>query len=56
MKIGYFIGHFPYPNLVNLQNILRSMHMGVQKYSYNLAPNMAKRGHMIDIITTSMDS
>jgi hypothetical protein len=50
MKIGYFIGHFPYPNLVNTPDYIKKYaHGGTEIAAYNLAVNMAKRGHMIDV-------
>jgi glycosyltransferase involved in cell wall biosynthesis len=57
MKIGYFIGHFPYPDLVNTPEYIKKYaHGGTEIAAYNLAINMAKRGHMIDVFTTSIDS
>jgi glycosyltransferase involved in cell wall biosynthesis len=57
MKIGYFIGHFPYMNLVNTPEYIKKYaHGGTEIAAYNLAINMAKRGHEIDVFTTSIDS
>ena len=57
MKIGYFIGHFPYINLVNTPNYIRDYaHGGTEIAAYNLAINMAKRGNEIEVFTTSIDS
>lgn len=57
MKIGYFVGHFPYPDLVNTPDyITKYAHGGTEIAAYNLAVNMAKRGNMIDVFTTSIDS
>jgi len=57
MKIGYFIGHFPYPDLVNTPEYIKKYaHGGTEIAAYNLAINMAKRGHMVDVFTTSIDS
>jgi glycosyltransferase involved in cell wall biosynthesis len=57
MKIGYFIGHFPYINLVNTLNYDKAYaHGGTEIAAYNLAINMAKMGNEIDVFTTSIDS
>ena len=57
MKIGYFIGHFPYMNLINTSNYIRDYaHGGTEIAAYNLAINMAKRGNEIEVFTTSIDS
>jgi glycosyltransferase involved in cell wall biosynthesis len=57
MKIGYFIGHFPYINLVNTPDYIKDYaHGGTEIAAYNLAINMAKRGHIIEVFTTSIDS
>ena len=57
MKIGYFIGHFPYINLINTPNYIKNYaHGGTEIAAYNLAINMAKRGNEIDVFTTSIDS
>lgn len=57
MRIGYFVGHFPYPNLVNTPDYIKKYaHGGTEIAAYNLAVNMAKRGNMVDVFTTSIDS
>ena len=57
MKIGYFVGHFPYPNLVNTKDYIKKYaHGGTEIAAYNLAVNMANRGNMVDVFTTSIDS
>ncbi len=57
MKIGYFIGHFPYINLVNTPDYVKAYaHGGTEIAAYNLAIHMAKRGNEIDVFTTSIDS
>jgi glycosyltransferase involved in cell wall biosynthesis len=57
MKIGYFIGHFPYTNLINTPNYIKNYaHGGTEIAAYNLAINMAKRGNEIEVFTTSIDS
>jgi glycosyltransferase involved in cell wall biosynthesis len=57
MKIGYFIGHFPYINLVNTPDYIKDYaHGGTEIAAYNLAVQMAERGNDIDVFTTSIDS
>ena len=57
MKIGYFIGHFPYINLVNTPDYIKDYaHGGTEIAAYNLAVQMAKRGNDIDVFTTSINS
>jgi len=57
MKIGYFVGHYPYPNLVNTADYIEKYaHGGTEIAAYNLAVNMAKRGNLVDVFTTSIDS
>ncbi len=57
MNIGYFVGHFPYPNLVNTPDYIKKYaHGGTEIAAYNLAINMANRGNMVDVFTTSIDS
>ena len=57
MKIGYFIGHFPYVNLVNTPDYIKDYaHGGTEIAAYNLAVQMAERGNDIDVFTTSIDS
>jgi glycosyltransferase involved in cell wall biosynthesis len=58
MKIGYFIGHFPYKNLLNKDIVnytKRYSHDGGVDVVNNLAVDMAKRGHEINVFTTSID-
>lgn len=57
MKIGYFIGHFPYINMVNRPDYIKAYaHGGTEIAAYNLAVQMARRGNEIDVFTTSIDS
>ena len=57
MKIGYFIGHFPYINLVNTPDYINAYaHGGTEIAAYNLAIHMARRGNEIDVFTSSIDS
>lgn len=57
MKIGYFIGHFPYINLVNTPDYIKDYaHGGTEIAAYNLATQMAKRDNEIDVFTTSINS
>jgi glycosyltransferase involved in cell wall biosynthesis len=57
MKIGYFIGHFPYIKLLNNINYIKKYaHGGTEMAAYHLAVNMAKRGNQIDVFTSSIDS
>jgi glycosyltransferase involved in cell wall biosynthesis len=57
MKIGYFIGHFPYIDLVNTSDYIEDYaHGGTEIAAYNLAVQMAKRGNDIDVFTTSINS
>ena len=51
MKIGYFIPYFPYKN----RPLHPMLYAGPEVVAYNLAVNMAKRGHEIKIFTTSID-
>ena len=57
MKIGYFIGHFPYKDLLanNARYTKRYHHDGGINVAYNLALGMAKRDHEINVFTTSID-
>jgi glycosyltransferase involved in cell wall biosynthesis len=48
MRIGYFVGRFPYS--ISLPNY---RYGGGEVVAYNLAINMAKRGHAVHIFTTS---
>jgi len=57
MKVGYFIGHFPYIDLLNTHDYDKKYaHGGTEIAAYNLAINMNNRGHEIDVFTTSIDS
>ncbi|GAI87652.1 unnamed protein product [marine sediment metagenome] len=57
MRIGYFITHFPYKNRFDDVNYSKQyVHAGTEEVAYNLAINMAKRGHEVDIFTTSINS
>ena len=51
MKIGYFITKFPYD-----QQFVEYSYGGASLVAYYLAIEMAKRGHEIDVFTTSIDS
>lgn len=51
MKIGYFITKFPYS-----QSFEEYPYGGASLVAYYLAIEMAKRGHEIDVFTTSIDS
>ena len=56
MKIGYFIGHFPYVKLVNTPEYIKQYaHGGTEIAAYNLAVKMAERGNDIDVFTTSIN-
>lgn len=57
MKIGYFVGHYPYMNLVNTPDYIKYYaHGGTEIAAYNLAVNMADRGNQVEVFTTSIDS
>lgn len=56
MKIGYFTSCFPYKNPLTGKIIGPYIGGGVEIGTYNLAVNMAKRGHEVFIFTTSIDS
>lgn len=56
MKIGYFVTTFPYKNPITGDIIKPYACGGVGIGTYNLAVNMAKRGHEVSIFTTSIDS
>ncbi len=57
MKIGYFVGHFPFKDFFDniAKYIKRYSYDGGINVAYNLALNMAKRGHEINVFTTSID-
>jgi glycosyltransferase involved in cell wall biosynthesis len=57
MNIGYFIGHFPYVDLVDKEDYDKEYaHGGTEIAAYNLAVNIMKRGHDVDVFTASIDS
>lgn len=57
MRIGYFVGHYPYMNLVNTPEYIKDYaHGGTEIAAYNLALNMAERGNQVEVFTTSIDS
>lgn len=57
MRIGYFIGHFPYPNLLKTSRYTKMYaHGGTEIAAYNLAYNMALRSNDVEVFTTSIDS
>lgn len=57
MKIGYFVGHFPYKDLANIVGYTkRYSHDGGVNVAHNLASNMAKRGNDVSVFTTSISS
>lgn len=56
MRIGYFTARFPYKNPVTGEVIKISRDGGVENVTYNLAIQMAKKGHQVTIFTTSEDS
>ncbi len=56
MKIGYFVTHFPYrtfPEAVKFPIIFGG---GVANIAYNLAVQMAQRGHEVSVFTSSLSS
>ncbi|AEG18294.1 glycosyltransferase family 4 protein [Methanobacterium paludis] len=57
MNVGYFIGHFPYIDLLDDPDYVKKYaHGGTEMAAYNLAINMVNMGHEIDVFTTSIDS
>lgn len=56
MKIGYFNTEFPYKNPITGEMIRDYAYGGVENVTYNLAVQMAKRGHQVYIFTSSIDS
>jgi glycosyltransferase involved in cell wall biosynthesis len=56
MKIGYFASDFPYKNPLTGETIKLCASGGVENVTYNLAVQMAKRGHNVFIFTSSADS
>lgn len=55
MKIGYFTSSFPYKNPVTKEMIRPHLGGGVENVTYNLAVQMAKKGHEVFIFTSSID-
>jgi len=56
MKIGYFIENFPYKKLLDDADYSKKYrHGGTETVAYNLAMNIAKRGHEVHIFTTSFN-
>lgn len=57
MKIGYFVGHFPYKDFFDnsVKYSKRYHYDGGINVAYNLALSMAKRGNKINVFTTSID-
>jgi len=55
MKIGYFVSGFPHIDLLTRESIAPHSGGGVGVVAYNLAVEMANRGHKISIFTTSKD-
>jgi glycosyltransferase involved in cell wall biosynthesis len=53
MKIGYFVSDFPYKNPLTGKKIKSYVTGGVGNAAYNLAVQMANRGHNIFIFTSS---
>jgi glycosyltransferase involved in cell wall biosynthesis len=51
MKIGYYVRYFPYKN----RPLHSRLYTGPEVVAYNLAINMAKRGHEVEIFTISTD-
>lgn len=56
MKIGYFNTGFPYKNPITGKMIAPYMGGGIENVIFNLAVEMAKRGHEVSIFTSSIDS
>lgn len=56
LKIGYFNTEFPYKNPITGKIIKDYVYGGVENVTYNLAVQMAKRGHQVYIFTSSIDS
>lgn len=51
MRIGYFVGSFPDQNLIS-----NYKYGGGERVAYNIAVNIAKRGHNVYVFTTSESS
>lgn len=58
MKIGYFVGHFPYKDFLGdfVEYSQHYSHDGGINVAYHLAVNIAQRNHEIDVFTTSINS
>lgn len=57
MKIGYFIGHFPYMDKINDPDYTKKYaHGGTEIAAYNLAVKMSDRKNEVNVFTTSIDS
>lgn len=56
MNIGYFVTAFPYKNPINGKMVKPYMGGGVEIGTYNLAVQMAKKGHQVFIFTSSINS
>lgn len=57
MRVGYFVGHFPYLDQLHKDHYLqRYAHGGVEMAAYHLADGMAKKGHEVQVFTTAMGS
>lgn len=58
MKVGYFVGHFPYKDLLNhpesCHYTTRYNHDGGVAAAFDLAMSVADRGHEISVFTTSI--
>ncbi len=55
MRIGYFVSRFPY-NPRDEKHSERFPYSGLEGAAYNLAINMAHRGHEVSVFTTAIDS
>jgi glycosyltransferase involved in cell wall biosynthesis len=55
MRIGYFIGHFPYPQRLNDDIYIKLYaHGGVEMAAYHLATRMVEKSEDVEIFTTAM--
>jgi glycosyltransferase involved in cell wall biosynthesis len=56
MKIGYFVSHFLYKDRLNRAKYEKEYaHGGTEIAAYNLAVQMRRKGHKIDVFTTAID-
>ncbi|HOI57123.1 MULTISPECIES: glycosyltransferase family 4 protein [unclassified Methanoculleus] len=55
MRIGYFIDMFPYQNPITGKILKQSSPGGAGIVAYNLAVQMAKRGHEVYVFTTAQN-